>query len=101
MVDFSACVDDQFLQQLEVEKGSRRFVVFAPLISCGAAAVLTHLPPDPGSPASYVTACRIVSVDERAEVLQQLDGSSYQVQRLLSPQCLHFLTRDAACTFCA
>ena len=24
MVDFSACVDDQFLQQLDVEKGSRR-----------------------------------------------------------------------------
>jgi sugar/nucleoside kinase (ribokinase family) len=45
MVDFSACVDDQFLQQLDVEKGSRR----------------------------------IVTVEERAEVLQQLDGSSYQV----------------------
>lgn len=45
MVDFSACVDDVFLEQLQVEKGSRR----------------------------------IITVEERAEILQQLDGSSYQV----------------------
>lgn len=45
MVDFSAAVDDSFLDQLDVEKGGRR----------------------------------IISVEERASVLQQLDGSSYQV----------------------
>ncbi len=45
MVDFSACVDDEFLQQLAVEKGSRR----------------------------------IVSVEERGEILAQLDGAAYQV----------------------
>lgn len=66
-----------------------------------AACVLSHPPSDPHSPASYVTACRIVSVEERAEVLQQLDGSSYQVQCLLGPRCPHFLARDAVCTCCA
>ena len=49
MVDFSACVEDQFLEQMDMEKGARR----------------------------------IISLEERAELLQQLDGSKYQVRMMM------------------
>ena len=66
MVDFSASVDDDLLVRLGIVKGSRRYLVEVLCDFIEEAAL------------SVSACCRVISAQQRAEVLQALENTPYQ-----------------------
>lgn len=96
MVDVSVVVGDSLLEELGVDKGSRRCVVWCGVVvgGCGVLAISTspRMPsrcevcfistPSIPTPSPSPSAChtrRLISVEERAEVLARLEGRESSV----------------------